>query len=368
MADGEITTDRLYGQVDAKATLSRNDTTGSSWDVQGAFRAVLAEDEQDVSVRALSITRSTDLGKLRLGFQEVAWGENFGFPIADIVNVRDLRDPLLLDADWVRLPSFMANYQLTLGQFRMQLVATPVPRATPLPDFGSSLSLLPPALRGLPVTPAPGFPIDRLGRDTEAGARFAFPLGGGVDLSLFYLMHWNRTPVFEADVTAAGPHLSVVQDRVHTMGLGFNKAFETIVLRGDALVTVNDPYQSAAIGPALTGLHSQVVLGADYSSESHLVVGAQYQFDATPGWQLNWVSAHVGKGFFDGKLQPEVFVFRGLGNGDMWIQPMLTWRFLDSVSISARADFVWASHDIGQGLLIPYDGLARAFVWTRVVL
>ncbi len=211
--------------------------------------------------------------------------------------------------------------------------------------------------------------MERFGQDTEAGARLAFPIGGGIDLSLFYLMHWNRVPVFEADLTPTGPRLRVVQDRVHTVGFGFNKAFlESIVIRGDGLLTVNDPHQGTAIGPAPISLHAQAVIGGDYSTEDHFVLGAQYQYDATSDWQLHWVAAHVAKDFFDGKLQPELFVFRGINNSDMWIQPMLTWRFLGSASISARGDFLWASHDVGQGVLIPFDGVSRVFVWTRVEL
>lgn len=368
MGTGAITADRMYGQVNGEATLGSDPETGDSWELAGSFRGVVGQDESEVSVRALSVTRVLEKVKLRLGFQEISWGENLGFPIADIVDVRDLRDPLLLDAEWVRLPSFSANLQVKLGDVRIQLLATPIPRATPLPDSTSPLSLLPPQFRGIPVTPAPGFSIDRLGRDTEAGGRVALPIGAGIDLSVEYLMHWNRTPVFEAELTPTGPALSVVQDRVHTFGLGFNKAFESIVLRGDALLTLNDPHQGTAIGPAPVGFHAQAVLGADYSTEDHLVIGAQYQIDATSDWTLHWVAAHAAKGFFDGKLQPEIFVFRGIGNDDTWVQPMLTWHFLDSVSISARGDFVWASQQIGHGLLIPFDGVARTFVWTRVEL
>jgi hypothetical protein len=364
---GEITTNRVYGQVSAEATLDSDPDTGNTWDVAGAFRAVAGKDEEEVSVRALHFTRTTSKSKLRIGFQEVTWGENLGFPIADLVNPRDLRDPLFLDTEWSRLPVFMGNYQLTLGILRLQLVATPVPRANLLPAAESSLSVLPRPLRGIPVDLPRDFTIDRIPRDAELGGR-AGALVAGIDLSAFYFWHWNRTPVFSAALTPTGPRLALVEQRVQTMGLSFTKAFETIVLRGDGLFHIGDPHQGSNFGPAPGGPHFQAVVGGDYSSEDHWVVGAQYQFDGTNDWRLHWGVAHVAKGFFDGKLQPEVFVFRGIGNNDTWVQPMLTWRFLDSVSISARADFIWATQTIGQGILGSYDGLARTFVWTRIQL
>ena len=91
-----------YATFHTKPIVSRDDKTGSTWELRLGARAFYDFETKisEVSIRDLAIVRRTDHVTATVGFQEIVWGETLGFPVADIVNPRDLRDPLFLDTDW----------------------------------------------------------------------------------------------------------------------------------------------------------------------------------------------------------------------------------------------------------------------------
>jgi hypothetical protein len=346
LTDGQVSRNLSYATFHTKPIVSRDDKTGSTWELRLGARAFYDFETKisEVSIRDLAIVRRTDHVTATVGFQEIVWGETLGFPVADIVNPRDLRDPLFLDTDWVRLPVAAANVQYTGGPFRLQGLVTPIPRSAQLPDPGSPF--LP---QGIPVLPIPSFSVDRAGQDAEWGGR-AGVLVSGWDFSASFLAHWSRAPVFQlVTLPLAPPVLEPVIHRVSSPGLSLTKTVgDEVVVRFDSVLNIGEPQQSAVFAPPALVLESQNVIDADLTSGDWLI-SLQYEYDRQGSLDRHWLTARVQKTFFDRRLELDGFMYRGLNNGDAWLQPMITWSFLDSLSISARADFVWGTPgDAGQ--------------------
>lgn len=381
--DGTFSRNRVYAFAKHR-TSAYSLTSPTRWTFDAAFRGWADyvdwehPPELEPDIRALSLSRADDHTDIQLGFQQIAWGETFGFPIADVVNPRDLRDPYFFEMDWIRRANFTANVQVMFDNLRLQAVATPVPRNNVLPERGSAFDPFPELLDGIPLAPQRSFPIDRWGQDGEYGGRVGYLFDFGLDVALLYLYHWNRTPVVELQLVNFQPVLVPVQERIHTAGLTFSKAFEDWVLRGDTVVHFEEPLIDDQLGAPDRITHVQSVLGADVTTETEWTFGGQVHYDhrdgAPPGAaprdaNRQWVSARIQKLLFDGDLEPQIFAFVGLDNSDRWVQPRIDWHVMDPWTVSLRADFVWGTtDDEDAGDLGFYDERHRVMLWTSLRL
>ena len=158
---GTVTRNLSYASFLGSPVLARNDETGSTWELRLGARAFydFALSDSEIAIRDLAILRRTEHFTATVGFQQIPWGETLAFPVADIVNPRDWRDPLFLDVDFVRLPVLAANVGLHDRPLPRSGHRDPLPARTAVP--GERLTLSPcgaPALRRrLPsrsITPA----------------------------------------------------------------------------------------------------------------------------------------------------------------------------------------------------------------------
>lgn len=330
-----------------------------------------AINEGRVDIRSAKMQRLGDTTSLVVGFQEIAWGETFGVFIADIVNPRDLTDPLFNEIAWQRRPVFAINGQLFDDPWSFQVIVTPVPRHNLLPGRNSAFYLFPPALAAAPLVPLPDYNFDDFGHDAEYGGRLGFLFKSGLDLSAFYYRHWNRNPIWAVQALGGTPSLVPVLDRIHTMGTSFTKAKDEIVYRGDLLVHVQQPWSPAAFGTVVRRDVWQMILGLDTLSAESWNWGAQVHVDHWKESTLLWVSGQASRVLCKGKREVEIFVFKGLNNHDFWVQPRLTWNLEKGVTVSLRADIVSGTTRTGgarDGIVGPFKDKDRLFLWiTRKI-
>lgn len=361
---GELSRARFYAMARHKMRVFSDDSP-TRWRLEAALRGWL-DKTSDFDPRTAVIERSDDHTNIAIGLQEIVWGETFGLPIADLVHPRDLRDPLFFEMDWMRLPVPAANVQVLFDKLRLQAVAVPIPRNNMLPERGSAFDPFPAILDPFRVVPQRDFPMRRLGADGEYGGKVSYLFDWGLDLGLLYYYHWNRTPVYELQIQGGSIVVAPVQERVHGAGLTFSKAFEDWVLRGDFVVHPKEPWIDDMLGPSKRITHVQGILGADMTTESKWTFGLQAHFDEREIRDLFWFSAQVRKSLFDGKLEPQVFVFVGVDNSDRWLQPRIDWHVFDPWTVSLRADLVWGSLDDRRGDLGLLDGRHRVMGWTSL--
>ncbi|OQB16641.1 MAG: hypothetical protein BWY17_01567 [Deltaproteobacteria bacterium ADurb.Bin207] len=344
----------------------RLDASLRGWvDVRGDLEN---EVQPELDVRELSLSRADDYTDIRLGLQQIAWGETFGVPIADVVNPRDLRDPLFLEMDWVRRPTWTANVQVMVESLRLQAVATPLPRNNELPERGSAYDPFPPVLKGVEVEPQREFSLGRFGRDGEYGGRLGYLFDFGLDVGLLYFFHWNRVPVYELAMQGGRPVVVPFQDRIHTAGITVSMAFEDWVLRGDGVMHGNVPWMTRDLQGTRRIDYLQAIVGVDRTTESGWTLGAQFHIDYRGDRMLTWGSGRIQKSLWDGDLEPQIFAYIGVDNTDRWVQPRIDWHVLSLWTLSVRADLVWGTTGDRAGDLGFIDGRHRVMMWTSLRL
>lgn len=307
-----------------------------------------SENDHDLSVRQLTLSSVRRSHRWDLGFQEISWGETFGTYILDIVNPRDFRDPLMDDISWARVPVFALNAKYFAGGTTWQVIATPYPRSNRLPNTGTYFDPFGRNESGLRLTDFMDFKLDRYGAEAEYGGRVSRLFENGIDVALMYFNYWNRNLVFTLDGFGT---VTPVQERMETMGFSFSQAFDRLVLRSDTAFHLGQPTQRELFGPVRKENVTQTVLGLDLTSETQWVFGAQWHADIFESEALNWASLRIDKEWLRGKLRSEIFVFHGIGNGDVWIQPRQTWNATDSFRVSLTADFVDANQKTNRTYL-----------------
>ena len=298
----------------------------------------------------------------RVGNQRVAWGHADAFTPNDVVNARDLRDPVLSETELRQQPTFMMRADASLGFGSLQVIAAPFFRADRYDVYGPNWAFLqidaPRGYRGLMtgLTQGAGLSIEEAGRvllsdrgapadnlsGTEAGVRFDWRIGG-VDISHYYHQGFHGTPDFQV-----APSLGALLDatdwsavtteqarallagidstrpvttrwrRRHHVGLGATTTTGRLVLRLDAAYE----HPGLFYDRRLNGWRSptaQAVLGVELAS-------------GDPGKTLLVELFHQ---WIHDPLPPGGLLYNGRGTSALAVLTRWTWR--DRVEIEPRA-------------------------------
>lgn len=173
---------------------------------------------------------------LQTGYQEVAWGEAFGFNYADIVNPKDLRETFYSDYSESRLPLFIANYKYFFKNGSIQFIYSPEPRFSKnLPINLYSSTLFPNANISIKKEKSPDF-----FKEHEWGGKISTSYEG-FDLSAFYFDHIDRETIYDLEsLTLTSVVLKERHERINTAGISFAKTFfDDYVLRSDIAYSKN---------------------------------------------------------------------------------------------------------------------------------
>jgi len=318
-----------------------------------------------MDVRFLSYEYLGEVTQLKIGVQQIPWGETFGFFIADIVNPRDYSDPIFNEIEWIRRGVFAINFQYLPDPFCFQFVVTPIPLNNILPKKGDPFYIVPEVLSTAPLLPRQSFDIDNFPDDAEYGVRVGYLMDCGVDLTTFYYHHFSRDPVLELTAENA---LKPITEKIDTVGGSISQAFDDWVLRGDCVVHLQTPFCWPQFGQVARLDLVRAIVGVDRTFDDEWCAGVQYHGDFWEGASLHSSSVQVSKGFCDGRHLIECFLYKGLNNRDLWIQPKYTLYFGCGLSISLRADFVFGTTKRGN----PRDGVVgrfrnkdRIFLWLN---
>lgn len=318
---------------------------------------------KNIDLRSLYFQRTTSQWTLKLGFQEVAWGETFGLYIADFINPRDLTDPFFNELSYVRIPVCMINLQYFREPWSFQVLATPIPMNNILPAKGDPFDVLPKILDDTRILRPALFQVDRYGQDIEYGGKISYLFDSGWDVAGFYYRHWNRFPVYRLLENSWKPILR----RIHSFGGSFSKAFEKVVLRGDLVINAKTPWTVHQLGMVKRRNITQIILGTDYTSDSHLLLGFQYHWNRWQEGDLHSFSFRIIKDFGDNlQYHAESFLYKGINNQDVWIQPKLSWDINNSLTVSLRLDVFGGKIGKGTpstGFIGPYRHKERLFLW-----
>ncbi len=301
---------------------------------------------------------------IRLGRQQIVWGESIGLRILDVINPQDFREFILNDFIDARIPLWGLRVDYTLSDWTFEGLWLPDFEANRPADQGSEFQFRNVPLPTLPFQPPPPFPsvqVDsvrqpedwRLG-DSEVGFRVTRFLRN-MDLSLNYLYSWSDFPVPFRRVL--GPNTFRFEprhERFHLIGGSFNYAFDVFVIRGEGGLRLGEHFVSGDPRDR-DGIRQReflsYVLGLDWTVHDNLMANMQFFqnviFNA-PGALVgesveNAVSLFLLSDFLHETLHPQLLVLYGINFGDLLIRPQVRYDFSDYLSATIGADFFTGS-------------------------
>ena len=171
---------------------------------------------------------------LQTGYQDIGWGEAFGFNYADIINPKDLRETFYTDYADSKLPLFLMNFKYFFENGSMQLIYSPEPRfSRTLPLSLFTTGVFPQANIKSHIKKSPNF-----FKEHELGGKLATSFGG-LDASLFYYSYLDRDAGYSVgSATLTNIDLDEVHLRVKTTGISIASVlYDDFVFRTDIVYT-----------------------------------------------------------------------------------------------------------------------------------
>jgi len=176
----------------------------------------------------------SDSWVLQTGYQDVAWGEAFGFNYADIINPKDLKETFYSDYSESRLPLFMVNFKYFFENGSLQLIYSPEPRfSKALPVDLFTRGILPQTNIIAHREETPDF-----FKQHEYGGKLSTSFWG-LDASLFYFSYLDRDPVYTLkSATPSSVVLQEIHERNKSLGISLaSTLYDNFVLRSDVVHT-----------------------------------------------------------------------------------------------------------------------------------
>ena len=329
-------------------------------------------DETDTELRELFADLTLGTSYLRIGKQQVVWGEADGLKVLDQVNPQSFREFILVDFEDSRIPLWMVNAEIPVGQAHsMQLLWIPDTTYHDVPEAGakfafSSSRLVPTPPAGVPISSITRERPSDLVRDSDVGMRFSSFLGGW-QLSFNYLYHYFDQAVVRRDLTPAGIAVSSSYERTHLVGGTFNHAVGDFVIRGEAGYSSDRYFLSDRPGDSdgvVKSAQLGAVLGVDWSGLTNTLISAQLFQSST----FDHVSAMTrdrhernASVLFRRDLRNETIItellwIQSVNDGDGVVQAEVRYAIRGNVEIFAGVDVFYGSSD---GLFGQFDARDR---------
>lgn len=362
-------TGRLSSNVTYKA--SGRVIYDAVFDLTENYPATVEDDQEyEATLRENFLDLSMGDWDARLGKQTVVWGEAVGLFFADVVNAKDLREFVLPDFDYIRIPQWAADVEYTRGPLHLEMVWIPVlefhklglqgsefPQAVPLP-VGTSA-----------VVTGTDEPSDTL-KNSELGFRASFLLKGW-DLSIFHFYGWDRFPAMERIVAAPDLYIfSPNHKRLNTSGLTFSKEINDVILKGEA-VYYHGKHFSVIDGSDPDGLvkkdYIDYLVGVDYTFLEKIDFNFQFMqriifdFERTIFREdrvRSSFSVWLKTGLFANRVEPEILLISAIDETDLLIRPKITFRATDHLQARIGLDIFEGSQD---GIFGQYDNRDRIY-------
>jgi hypothetical protein len=288
------------------------------------FRARLTRkhfpgDYAELELREFYLDHYVGNAFLRLGKQQIVWGQADGLRVLDVLNPLSYREFILPDIEHRRIPLWSALTEIPLNDWTAQIVWIPDATVTESTLPGATYSLIPDPFGGEGRLKA-----DR--PDSLAKSDFGLKLSTfkqGWDLSLNYLYHTVDDPLIRFDTSQQ--LIMADYNRSHLIGGTASKPFGDITFRSEIGVESDKRSVNYLTGEINKTEVASYVLGVDYSGVSDWFISTQffqtYRFSAD--WEdssKEQFSLLVRRDAFNNALLLEALAIYDLNDRDSLLQ------------------------------------------------
>lgn len=341
---------------------------------------------------------------LRVGKQQVIWGESDGLRMSDIINPLDYSWHYIFES-WedIRIPLWMVDFDLkvpgTKSSF-VELVWVPADfRATEVAPDAANWAF--PSF----VTPT-GLEYDFYNKcmklsepdnhslkSGEGGIRYKTQIGAW-DIAIFDYYSRNDLPVVREDwgsrlVQSGFAPTDIFEYKyVNKAGGSFNvheDRWTGTVFRGELAYSFGDPMNDRSLTRIYEKDTLAYMLGFDRPTTISFLNPAQSFFisgQIFQKWILNWkdsddiftgdlghnksqtiLSLLINTSYINGKLSPQVFVVYDI-EGDGWVQPQVSYELSRAWHVALGANLMWSNHT-DFGYFGPFEKNDEAYLRVK---
>lgn len=241
-----------------------------------------AKQHATASLRELYWSYQSDSVFWRLGKQQVVWGEADGLKLLDLVNPQDYREFILDDFEDSRIPIWMINAEMNIGDDSvLQVLWIPDTTNHSLATRGSPYTftsplLVPQPLPGVTATLEEHRASRKLLKDSDAGLRFSH-YWSGWDLTFNYLYHTVDEPVLRTQLDNGDIVVTSDYERSHLIGGSASNAFGSWTLRTEVAYEMDRYHRSTETMPGVIQANQWgSVIGLDYQGWSDQLISFQW--------------------------------------------------------------------------------------------
>jgi len=289
---------------------------------------------------------------LRFGRQQITWGEVVGLFFADVVSAKDLREFLVPEFDYIRIPQWAARAEYFKGDFKAEAIWIPYTTYDRIGKPGSDFY-------PFAIPPPPGFGqqirserTPHKPSDSSFGLRASY-LTNGWDLGAFYYGSTDANATFFRTIKLAPvPNVSYRPDheRIHQAGLTVSKDVGSFVLKGEAIYTWDRFFNVTRVNDA-DGVVRQKFLDYILSAEIPLPMESRINLQFFQRWFTNHdpdiiprrvesgASLFASTKLFSEKVEPELLTIHSLNRLDWMARFKINWYFAKDWRLVAGTAF-----------------------------
>ena len=364
---GDVSKLRTVGWLDGKYTFSDAVSlrVGTRAWYDAVFHAtdrypanVERDQKTDISLREAVLQVAAGAADVRVGRQQIVWGEAISTFVTDVVNPKDFREFILQDFTELRIPIWAVDAMYKLAPtVTLEGVWTPDTRFNKVGKRGAEFQFAPPAYRF--QNPVVRLPDDRdefsVAR-SEGGGRLSV-LHRGWDAALIYYDEADKNAVFTQRRVpqAQGPDVILLQPthpRLHIAGATLTKSVDALVVRSEVAVTVGKRYET--IDPRdrdgvvrrdtidyLIGVDGTLFdVSAALQVSQKILTGPAHDITrgAVEGVVTTSVALRLSTGVLDDALVPTLLVVVNANRADFRVSPRIDWLATGALTVSVGAD------------------------------
>jgi hypothetical protein len=333
-------------------------------------RRWLLNDAIDAELRELYLDGRIGSVFVRIGKQQIVWGQADGLRVLDVVNPFSFREFIWPDPQDRRIPLWTLKSEMPIGAAMLQLLWLPDPTYDEIPAPNAAFAITTPLLIPQSSTPVPITKPRRpsgLGDSSDVGARLAAFIAGW-DVTLNYLYHYYDDPVPFIERTTAGPIVAPGYERSRLLGLTFSNAFGSTTLRGELGHSTNRWFvtiDNADADRVFASDEAAFVVGLDNTAFANTLISAQYfesrVLDPVAGMTRSRTERQatflVQRLFRNDSVKLRALWLRSMNRGDGGIQARLSWQASENLTIGVSLERFYGDR---RGLFGEFRDASRA--------